>query len=147
MYTPIYRMIQFHIVHSIYTWLAPSQWKTSLQSNTISHWVGANLKSALLDHTLSLWNKSHIIPSWHVMILLHWVTQFNGSFWSLLLGPSQAGRELYINGLVQERLNSTGLAMALHLSCTNPSIWRSLLDNVYIYILGIIYHHLWWHKP
>ena len=35
--------------------LAPSQWETSLQSNAISHWLGANLKSALytgpkLDH-------------------------------------------------------------------------------------------------
>ena len=28
-------------------WLAPSQWETSLQSNTVSHWLGANLQSAL----------------------------------------------------------------------------------------------------
>ena len=27
--------------------LAPSQWETSLQSNVISHWLGANLESAL----------------------------------------------------------------------------------------------------
>ena len=27
--------------------LAPGQWKTSLQSNAVSHWLGANLKSAL----------------------------------------------------------------------------------------------------
>ena len=27
--------------------LAPSQWETSLQSNTVSHWLGANLQSAL----------------------------------------------------------------------------------------------------
>ena len=26
---------------------APSQWETSLQSNTVSHWLGANLESAL----------------------------------------------------------------------------------------------------
>ena len=30
------------------TWLAPSQWETSLQSNAVSHWLGAILKSALL---------------------------------------------------------------------------------------------------
>ena len=29
----------------------------------------------------------------------------------------------YIDGLVQERRNSSVLAMELHLSCTNPSIW------------------------
>ena len=27
---------------------APSQWETSLQSNAVSHWLGANLESALL---------------------------------------------------------------------------------------------------
>ena len=27
--------------------LAPSQWETSLQSNTVSHWLGTNLESAL----------------------------------------------------------------------------------------------------
>ena len=27
---------------------APRQWETSLQSNTVSHWVGANLESALI---------------------------------------------------------------------------------------------------
>ena len=27
---------------------APSQWDTSLQSNAVSHWLGANLESALL---------------------------------------------------------------------------------------------------
>ena len=27
--------------------LAPSQWETSLQSNTVSHWLGANLESAM----------------------------------------------------------------------------------------------------
>ena len=29
----------------------------------------------------------------------------------------------YIDGLVQERRNSSVLAMELRLSCTNPSIW------------------------
>ena len=29
----------------------------------------------------------------------------------------------YFDGLVQERRNSSALAMALRLSCTNPSIW------------------------
>ena len=29
------------------TRFAPSQWETSLQSNAVSHWLGANLESAL----------------------------------------------------------------------------------------------------
>ena len=40
--------------------LAPNQWETSLQSNTTSHWLGANLKSPLRDpqhkwHYVLLW--------------------------------------------------------------------------------------------
>ena len=31
--------------------LAPSQWETSLQSNAVSHWLGANLESTLERHT------------------------------------------------------------------------------------------------
>ena len=31
--------------------LAPSQWETSLQSNAVSHWLGANLQSALHCHS------------------------------------------------------------------------------------------------
>ena len=29
---------------------APSQWETSLQSNAVSHWLGASLKAALYIH-------------------------------------------------------------------------------------------------
>ena len=32
--------------------LAPSQWKMLLQSNAVSHWLGANLESALTYHIL-----------------------------------------------------------------------------------------------
>ena len=33
--------------------LVPSQWKTSLQSNAVSHWLGANLESSLLQYILT----------------------------------------------------------------------------------------------
>ena len=33
--------------NSVDSRLAPSQWETSLQSNGVSHWLGANLESAL----------------------------------------------------------------------------------------------------
>ena len=34
---------------------APSQWETSLQSNAVSHWLGANLESALCESTDVPW--------------------------------------------------------------------------------------------
>ena len=35
--------------------------------------------------------------------------------------------DVYIDGLVQERLNSIAYALDLRRSCTNPSIWRCAL--------------------
>ena len=34
-----------------------------------------------------------------------------------------------IDGLVQERYNSSALAMELHLSCTNPLVWCDKLHG------------------
>ena len=40
---------------------APSQWETSLQSNAISHWLGADLESALYIGQLRAFITTHII--------------------------------------------------------------------------------------
>ena len=39
---------------------------------------------------------------------------------------------LHIDGLVQERRNSSALAMELRLSCTNPSIYKHLIMTVHM---------------
>ena len=40
---------------------APSQWETSLQSNAVSQWLGANLESALYPKSLTHWGQvTHI---------------------------------------------------------------------------------------
>ena len=45
---------------------APSQWETSLQSNGVSHWLGANLESALkVPHTTSLPDTQDYIWGWN----------------------------------------------------------------------------------
>ena len=44
----LYRCCIRHILTRADSRLAPSQWETSLQSKTVSHWLGANLESALL---------------------------------------------------------------------------------------------------
>ena len=56
--------------------LAPSQWETSLQSNAVSHWMGANLKSTVqnLRGTTSgllhqrLWNNHVVVPRGRLII-------------------------------------------------------------------------------
>ena len=45
-------LLRRHCANLVYTFmadsrLASSQWETSLQSNAVSHWLGANLESAL----------------------------------------------------------------------------------------------------
>ena len=57
--------------------LAPSQWETSLQSKTVSHWLGANLESALyLWHDYVMHGCSVELPSLSVLcqkqVLTHW---------------------------------------------------------------------------
>ena len=54
--------------------LAPSQWETSLQSNVVSHWLGANLESALqtADYAFqSLFPSSHSLWSNLLQICIH----------------------------------------------------------------------------
>ena len=41
--------------------LAPSQWETSLQNNTVSHWLGASLESALNARVNCI---SHLRANW-----------------------------------------------------------------------------------
>ena len=36
----------------------PNQWETSLQNNAISHWLGANLESAMYLNVTSAWLSS-----------------------------------------------------------------------------------------
>ena len=44
-------MTQFHQhMHRADSTFAPSQWETLLQSNAVSHWLGANLESALMHN-------------------------------------------------------------------------------------------------
>ena len=51
-----------------------------------------------------------------------------------------------IDGLVQERRNSSALAMELRLSCINPSKW---LQHSPIFIMGIQTpgQSLYWNRP
>ena len=80
----------------------PSHWETSLQSNGISHWLGVSLESAL--HKT---NKRHpIIDLWRL--------DMEYCLWDQII---------MFDSLVQEKCNSSALAMELHLSCTSPSMF------------------------
>ena len=47
----------------VYSRLAPSQWETSLQSNAVSHWLSANLESALHMKIRQVWISSMDVGS------------------------------------------------------------------------------------
>ena len=44
--------------------------------------------------------------------------------------PRAAGSRSHIDGFMQERPNSSALAMQLRISCTNPSIWNISLIHI-----------------
>ena len=44
------KMMKMFIINKVNSRFTPSQWETSLQSNAVSHWLGANLESALIKH-------------------------------------------------------------------------------------------------
>ena len=70
------------------------------------------------------------------------------SFWQFFhhglhkMTTSSAASKEHVDGLVQERCNSIAKALELHLSCTNPSIWSSMMTfqfqqgnrNFYFYV-------------
>ena len=61
---------------------------------------------------------------WGTEYILHWLFELQFKF-SRYLSLYYTGVPLYhIDGLVQERRNSSALAMELCLSCTNPSICK-----------------------
>ena len=71
---------------------APSQWETSLQSNAVSHWLGANLDSALMALGLCFWEGTlheDLAKSWthEIRVLSFPIAQAFGSrFWYLYCG-------------------------------------------------------------
>ena len=79
---------QVHI-SGLIPWLCHSQWETALQSNTVSHWLGANLESALIYIIRPKWIKQ----CWER--LRGWKTI---SFW--LLAGSSPNYDLWLQGPV-----------------------------------------------
>ena len=71
-------------IHRADSRLAPSQREMSLQSNGISHWLGANLKSALRYHSSSLWHTQLAgIDISHCQMTsenVSWASKFSQSF-------------------------------------------------------------------
>ena len=69
--------------------------------------------------------------------------------WMIPLTKGQWCRKRsHIDGLVQERRNSTANALELRLSCTNPSIsWRHYVFAIFLWILPgvptLLLHTLW----
>ena len=71
--------------------LAPNQWETSLPSNAVSHWLGANLESAL-------YTMSHMIFTWwhHDMEMLSALWPLCTSHWKIPFAKGQWCRTLML---------------------------------------------------
>ena len=93
----------------------PSQWETSLQCNNVSHWLGT-----YLDWSLGIGQNSLVAVSIYRPI-------------SPCIGIPfiKLWNHFNIDAWVQERRNSSAVAMELRLSCTSTSIWRWHLTKVW----------------
>ena len=80
---------------------------------------------------------------------LAFVGEFTGDLWIQSPHKGPVTRQMFpfddvIMGLVQERRNSSSLAMELHLSCINPSIWICRFTTIGIPMMKIkrSWHHV-----
>ena len=105
--------------------LALSQWETSLQSNAVSHWLGANLQSTLIYVSVKygiIGSDNGLLPSWHQAII-----------WSiagiLLIVPlginfSEISNEIHRFSFKKMGWNDLTLILVLHLNQSDCSlIW------------------------
>ena len=62
-------------------------------------------------------------------VVYTWVKSYDADNLDVIVGidGGQSGKH-YIDGLVQERHNSSALAMELCLSCTNPSVYSDWFE-------------------
>ena len=83
----------------------------------VFHCHFAHTRAFVIEHTCKnfSWISSHRV---FMMIGQHWLWQWLGNELKFVTIH-------YLHRLVQERCNSSALAMELHLSCTNPSMWKN----------------------
>ena len=108
-----------HGTHRADSKLAPSQRETFLQSNTVSHWLGANLKSALHSCDITVmdtlnWCLFDVDPCFFAI----WVCTYHKSRVSCQKGPTSHAYAWPIGPFWQDTLDIYLLCVAIH-------SWRS----------------------
>ena len=94
---------------------APSQWELSLQSNAVSHWLGANLETALMIYPIGSKVKCETAMWHHTVVLTHKQLEkmgANSALWQLMLW-CQVSAERYSQSW-------------LHIYCIEPVSYRIL---------------------
>ena len=131
--------------------LAPSQWQTSLQSNAVSHWLDANLESALLYWSRLLTNADY----WHWMMAPWPGTTFPTSYLChTKCGP--LGNELIKTNHLYLKWNVTSHHLIICINprqalphhtalvrwyCTTISDWtrRQIIKTILFFIITMIF--------
>ena len=115
--------IYWHICWLYQGWF--HQWETSLQSNAVPHWLGANLESALYMQSLPVWSltvAAHYKP-------VQWVIACNDHSNALHCCRGQvATNQIRFNGLqlyvhYTRLLNRLGTDAVSQISCTQNSCY------------------------
>ena len=124
-------------IYISWSWLAKgfgNQWSGQLLRYHPMSWIPTCclLNNGLRVYTRVLHNGSfrgshHGHNGW-IGTIMTLISLANWSLMCVTLRTSKLHIPDYIDGLVQERCNSSALAMELHLSCTNPSICAKKLS-------------------
>ena len=86
-----------HSSHRADSRFASSQWETALLCNDVSHWLGANLVSALYHTYLKSYRSIHcfIKTHWIKLPVADWRIGFHFEWWSTTNGSSSGEQELH----------------------------------------------------
>ena len=110
-----------HPIYRAGSRVAPSQWETSLLSNDVSHWLGANPESALISFTLSRTARIiSLLPTRTIVI--------NNTFQEIL------ARGVY--STLYSNYNHIDIFSG-HLSVANPGRASMQDFSLYIYIIRV----------
>ena len=108
-------------------------WAPTIHTITCPHWTLLGLGM----HTLWPIKCAHNFPFiYFIQVLLAVLSAFIWEVTKLAIfrrdhTPDPNNLKEYIDGLMQERRNSSALAMELRLSCTNPWIWTCVYVVIY----------------
>ena len=102
----------------------PSQWETSLQSNAVSHWLGANLESALCDGNYLVIPNLLLLINHLIITYFEVHCDYTAGYWHF------KGRSVPVSLAQVNRVHNIAHTNAFN-NCVG--MWQHLNDNINVF--------------